>query len=629
VLADNGARLFGLVRALLMVPLLAARYWLLTIAALVVGALFLGAAYAAVLDSREAEQMTLANGATRSGSHVILNDTSERATWVDGGAAGGTSVTATARHNGNGSSRVGLALYVNGVNRGSQFWATNVTANAERTWTGLNLSASDDLQFRAVEVGSREAVLFDRARVDGTAQNDADGDGVADLVDNCPDVANANQADSDGDGIGDVCEPPVDSDGDSVPDSEDPFPNDPQEWEDTDGDGVGNNADACDSQSGPASNNGCPITPGDTEGPATSITGGPAAGSTVTVGTVTFTFSGTDNVGVDHFETRLVGTGSPEPNFTSTTANSKTYNSLPNGSYTFEVRAVDAAGNFDPTPAEQTFSVQTSTGSDGDLDNDGVADGNDYCPTVAGNNSNGCPSTSGGATGRIKAGNCDPYRLANIDPIAKANHPHWFYGGDIGSELSNETDGFDAKARAIPTCKSEGAVWITSMGWSPDSPTTNLTNNQFYYRDPGNYYVNDIPTDMRLFTMNHVFSSFQDNPQAVSQHFPNCVAVSNTTGRPLMDSPNHMTHLEDKAQEQCDSSHKYRIPRLSFLQHYSSTVTASTQFYYGEMQLGPAQDRLHADYLTGNQNVFNDELIDHCLNRNTRNVQSDICGPGP
>jgi hypothetical protein len=34
-----------------------------------------------------------------------------------------------------------------------------------------------------------------------------------------------------------------DSDGDSYPDSEDEFPNDPDEWFDSDGDGIGNNAD--------------------------------------------------------------------------------------------------------------------------------------------------------------------------------------------------------------------------------------------------------------------------------------------------------------------------------------------------------------------------------------------------
>src|SRR5215218_3822147 len=210
MLAYNGARPFGLVRALPMGPLLAARYWLLIVAALVVAALFSGAAYAAVLDSREAKQMTLGTGAAISGSHLILDANGERVTWVDGGAAGGTSVTATARHNGKGTSRVGLALYVNGVNRGSQFWARKMTANAERTWTGLNLSDGDDLEFRAVEVVSREAVLFDRARVDGTVTEppaaDSDGDGVPDSSDNWQNGESADQADDEGEGVGDACD---------------------------------------------------------------------------------------------------------------------------------------------------------------------------------------------------------------------------------------------------------------------------------------------------------------------------------------------------------------------------------------------------------------------------------------
>lgn len=42
----------------------------------------------------------------------------------------------------------------------------------------------------------------------------------------------------------------TDSDGDGVPDDEDDFPNDPTEWEDTDGDGTGNNADLDDDGDG-------------------------------------------------------------------------------------------------------------------------------------------------------------------------------------------------------------------------------------------------------------------------------------------------------------------------------------------------------------------------------------------
>ena len=37
-------------------------------------------------------------------------------------------------------------------------------------------------------------------------QQDLDVDGIGDVCDNCPVIANANQLDSDGDGIGDLCQ---------------------------------------------------------------------------------------------------------------------------------------------------------------------------------------------------------------------------------------------------------------------------------------------------------------------------------------------------------------------------------------------------------------------------------------
>ena len=71
---------------------------------------------------------------------------------------------------------------------------------------------------------------------------DSDGDGVNDDADNCPAIANADQADLDGDGLGDACD--SDRDGDGVDNGSDVFPDDPTESVDTDGDGVGDNADA-------------------------------------------------------------------------------------------------------------------------------------------------------------------------------------------------------------------------------------------------------------------------------------------------------------------------------------------------------------------------------------------------
>jgi hypothetical protein len=51
---------------------------------------------------------------------------------------------------------------------------------------------------------------------------DSDGDGVPDLIDNCPDNDNVDQADIDGDGLGDICDANID--GDDLDNDVDPCP---------------------------------------------------------------------------------------------------------------------------------------------------------------------------------------------------------------------------------------------------------------------------------------------------------------------------------------------------------------------------------------------------------------------
>ncbi|HET9867871.1 MAG TPA: hypothetical protein VFQ06_11305 [Nitrospira sp.] len=97
--------------------------------------------------------------------------------------------------------------------------------------------------------------------------------------------------------------------------------------------------------------------PPDTTDPDTSITSGPAGGSTDTDGNVTFTYSGTDNVAVTGFDCSMVVSGQPNNYSDCGSMSTKSYNGLAEGAWNFKVRAKDAAGNVDASAASRTFNV--------------------------------------------------------------------------------------------------------------------------------------------------------------------------------------------------------------------------------------------------------------------------------
>lgn len=83
--------------------------------------------------------------------------------------------------------------------------------------------------------------------------------------------------------------------------------------------------------------------------PETTITSGPSGATTSTGATFQFT----SNVSPSSFECRLDGS------LFTTCASPKSYGGLADGSHTFEVRAKDATGLVDPTPATRTWRVDT------------------------------------------------------------------------------------------------------------------------------------------------------------------------------------------------------------------------------------------------------------------------------
>jgi len=97
------------------------------------------------------------------------------------------------------------------------------------------------------------AVYFDNVRILRKLQ-DSDGDGIPDISDNCPTIANPDQSDIDEDGWGFECDncdhdwnaDQIDTDGDGAGDICDNCPSVwNQGWEDSDGDAVGDECDNC------------------------------------------------------------------------------------------------------------------------------------------------------------------------------------------------------------------------------------------------------------------------------------------------------------------------------------------------------------------------------------------------
>lgn len=146
---------------------------------------------------------------------------------------------------------------------------------ANATLGETDLSSESNILFRIVfesdPFTNEEGVIIDDFVITGLEDDeDDDNDGILDVDDNCPLVANADQADNDGDGEGDLCDP--DDDNDGILDLEDNCPFTPNaDQADFDGDGIG---DVCDDD---VDNDGlanaldtCPTTP---PGAAIDVTG--------------------------------------------------------------------------------------------------------------------------------------------------------------------------------------------------------------------------------------------------------------------------------------------------------------------------------------------------------------------
>ena len=113
------------------------------------------------------------------------------------------------------------------------------------------------------------------------------------------------------------------------------------------GDEVRDASDECPSVSGPASNQGCPVETEDIDPPKTTITKGAPKKTDKTKIKFKFTSSEPDS----SFECKF-----DKKPFKPCTSPKKVKH-LDQGKHKFKVRATDAAGNVDPSPAKDKFKV--------------------------------------------------------------------------------------------------------------------------------------------------------------------------------------------------------------------------------------------------------------------------------
>ena len=107
-------------------------------------------------------------------------------------------------------------------------------------------SGSDSFEYDLTDVDNELSSAFVTLTIVAVTAVDTDGDGIADEVDAYPTIDLGALIDSDGDGAPNACDSSCQSLGMAV----DAFPNNANEWLDTDSDGLGNNSDTDDDGDG-------------------------------------------------------------------------------------------------------------------------------------------------------------------------------------------------------------------------------------------------------------------------------------------------------------------------------------------------------------------------------------------
>jgi hypothetical protein len=161
--------------------------------------------------------------------------------------------------------------------------------------------------------------------------------------------------------------------------------------------------------------------PADTTAPDTSITGGPTG--TVSSTAASFDFASSESGST--YQCRL------DAGAWGACSSPKAYSGLANGTHTFDVRATDAAGNTDASPASRTWTVSTTSGGGG------------ACTQTLSPGANVASAVSSAASGAVICLNSGSYGSVNFFDMARSGFVTLRSASGTGASLSPQIGNSD------------------------------------------------------------------------------------------------------------------------------------------------------------------------------------------
>lgn len=209
----------------------------------------------------------------------------------------------------------------------------------------------------------------------------------------------------------------------------------------------------------------------DTDAPDTSLSAGPS--STTTERTATFGFGGADPAPgtAMHYECRLDGAAWAPCDSSS----SQQYPNVAAGSHTFDVRAVDAAGNADPSPASRSWTVIVDADGDGYYSNTDCNDSNPAIhPGATDTPGDGIDQDCSGADAQVASGVLGSGPSASGTVLAAKLGSGFKLKGKLTLVRKLTLSGVPARAHVTVRCSGHGCPF-RHKSFKPKKGTVNLT----------------------------------------------------------------------------------------------------------------------------------------------------------